>query len=111
MIFRFLKYIKPIWYFNLKPNQDFLYFPTEEILREHGILIEKDSNYTSLEAQNRDLAWKAFQLGFISEKKQNGMDVWNKARLPVQDEYRFIKKNYHKIWSIYILLFRLITFK
>jgi glycosyltransferase involved in cell wall biosynthesis len=111
MIFDFIKYIKPIWYFNLKPETDYTYFPTEEILKENRISLEKDPQYKSLEAQNRDLAWRAFQLGFISDQASKGIDIWTKAKLPVQDEYRFLRKNYHKIWSLYVLFFRIITFK
>ncbi|MGE4347069.1 MAG: glycosyltransferase family 2 protein [Flavobacteriaceae bacterium] len=111
MIFNFLKYIKPIWYYNLKPFHDYAYFPTEEILKERGVVLEKDIDYRSLEAQNRDLAWRAFQLGFISDKPQNGIDIWKKTKLPVEDEYRFIRKNYHKVWSLYVLFFRLLTLK
>src|SRR5690554_7322750 len=111
MIFNFLKYIKPTWYYNLKPFQDYAYFPTEEILKERGITLERDTHYTSLEAQNRDLAWRAFQLGFISDQPKNGIDVWKKTTLPVEDEYRFMRKNYHPIWSLYILFFRGVTLK
>lgn len=111
MIFNFLKYIKPIWYYNLRPFQDYAYFPTEEQFKEKGVDLKKDLQYKSQEAQNRDLAWRAFQLGFISDKPQNGIDVWNKTQIPVADEYRFIRKNYHKVWSLYVLGIRLITFK
>ncbi|RZK09632.1 MAG: glycosyltransferase family 2 protein, partial [Flavobacterium sp.] len=111
MIFNFLRYIKPTWYFNLKPAQDFSYFPNEEILEKAGISLKKDTRYKSLEAQERDLAWRAFQCGFISSEKQEGIDVWKKSPLPVADEYRFIRKNFHSVWASYILLFRLATFK
>lgn len=111
MIFNFLKYIRPTWYYNLKPFHDYAYFPTEEILKERGVVLEKDIDYRSLEAQKRDLAWRAFQLGFISDQPKNGIDVWAKTKLPVEDEYRFMRKNYHPIWSLYVLFFRLVTLK
>lgn len=111
MIFNFLKYLRPTWYFNLRPKVDYAYFPTEAILRKEGHKLNKDTQYKSPEAQQRDLAWRAFQLGFISEKPKEGIDVWEKVKLPIADEYRFIRKNYHKVWSIYVLAFRLLTFK
>lgn len=111
MIFNFLKYIRPVWYFNLKPQKDFAYFPKEETLKSQGVSLLKDLGYKSLEAQDRDLAWQAFHFGFISDTKENSLNVWEKTRLPVEDEYRFIRKNYHKIWSLYVLFFRLITLK
>lgn len=111
MIFRFLKYIKPTWCFNLQPVKDFSYFPNEETLAIVGVTLVKDTNYQSLEAQKRDLAWRAFQLGFISKEQQNGMAAWDASPLPVADEYRFVAKNYHKAWSLYVLFFRLFSFK
>lgn len=111
MIFSFLKYIKPIWYFNLKPSVDYAYFPIEKQLIAVGHFFEKDEKYKSQQAQERDLAWRAFQQGFIAKEKQTGIDIWEKTKIPVEDEYRFIQKNFHSIWSIYILLMRLITFK
>lgn len=111
MIFNFLKYIKPIWYFNLKPQRDNCYFPTESQLIAAGYKLEKDENYKSQDAQQRDLAWRAFQLGFISKEQKPGLDIWRKVKLPIVDEYYFIRKNYHKAWVGYILLCRVLTFK
>lgn len=111
MIFQFLKYIKPTWYFHLQPQIDFAYFPTEEILKEAGINLKKDFSYKSSVAQQRDLAWRAFHLGYISKATQNGIKIWNKTQIPVEDEYRFMRKNYHPIWSLYVLFFRLVTLK
>lgn len=109
MIFNFLKYIHPTWYYNLRPKQDYAYFPTAETLKKLGLSIEIDFNYKSLDAQQRDLAWRAFQQGFISPKAEQGVDVWSAVQLPLQDEYRFFRKNFHKLWMLYVLVFRLLT--
>lgn len=111
MIFNFLTYIKPIWYFNLKPQRDFCYFPTEAQLKASGCVLEKDKNYISEDAQQRDLAWRAFQLGFVSKEQTPGMDIWKKVKFPIEDEYRFIRKNYHKAWVSYVLFFRFLSLK
>lgn len=109
MIFNFLKYIRPTWYFNLRPKQDYAYFPTAEILSKYGFSIGTDLRYKSTEAQNRDLAWRAFQQGFICPTAKEGLNVWNTVKLPVEDEYLFFRKNFNKLWAIYVLFFRLIT--
>lgn len=111
MIFNFLKYKNPIWYYNLKPKSDYAYFPTSEILGSSNITLEPDNHYTSEEAKRRDLAYRAFQSGFISKTPQKGIDIWKQVNLPIEDEYRFILKNFSKIWGIYILLIRLLTLK
>lgn len=110
MIFNHLKYLKPIWYFNLKSNKDFCYFPADQQLKDNGFYLEKDISYTSKIAQNYDLAWNAFQSGFISNDEKSGIDIWKENTFPIQDEYRFLRKNFHSAWVLYVLLFRLITF-
>ncbi len=110
MIFNHLKYLKPIWYFNLKSERDYCYFPTEEQLKNNGFYLEKDSIYISKIAQNHDLAWNAFQSGFISNAEKSGIDIWKENTFPIQDEYRFLRKNFHSAWVHYVLLIRLITF-
>lgn len=111
MVFSFLKYIKPTWYFNLKPAKDFNYFPSKESLVAYELELEYDSSYVSVVSQERDLAWRAFQMGFISNTETLGLDVWRDIKLPIEDEYRFFRKNFHKAWVYYVLLFRLFTFK
>jgi glycosyltransferase involved in cell wall biosynthesis len=110
MIFNHLKYLKPIWYFNLKPKKAYCYFPSEKQLQEDGFYIEKDSNYKSKTAQIHDLSWYAFQSGFITNEKQNGVDIWKNNKFPLEDEYRFLRKNFHSAWVLYVLLIRLFTF-
>jgi hypothetical protein len=110
MIFNHLKYLKPIWYFNLKSNKDFCYFPADQQLKDNGFYLEKDNSYKSKIAQNHDLAWNAFQSGFISNDEKAGVDIWKENTLPIQDEYRFLRKNFHSAWVLYVLLIRLITF-
>lgn len=110
MIFNHLKYLKPIWYFNLKSQKDYCYFPTKLQLQKAGISLDYDLNYKSETAQLHDLGWTAFQSGFISKVPENGIDVWRKSDFPAVDEYRFLKKNFHSAWVIYVLLIRLFTF-
>ena len=110
MIFNFIKYQIPIWYYNLKPYADFGYFPTEKQLEENQYFLEKDTRYFSEESRKRDLAWTAFQSGFINKKYEPGLNVWENSQLPIADEYLFLKKNFHKAWVFYVLIIRILTF-
>ncbi len=111
MIFKFLKYLKPIWYFNLKPSVDYCYFPSQEKLLSMGIDINPDKNYCSQEARLHDLAWTAFQCGYINKTKENGINIWSQCTIPIVDEYRFLNKNFNKAWVFYVLIIRLVTFR
>ena len=92
------------------PSVDYCYFPSQEKLLSMGISINLDKNYYSDEARVRDLAWTAFQSGYINATKENGLNIWSQYSIPVVDEYRFLNKNFNKAWVVYVLLIRLFTF-
>lgn len=110
MIFNYIKYLKPIWYYNLKPLNDYSYFPSEDQLQKEGFSMKRDLKYKSVTAQRHDLSWAAFQSGFITMDKGNGIDVWLNYDIPAVDEYRFLRKNFHSAWVLYVLLIRILTF-
>lgn len=106
--FRFLKYIKPIWYFNLAPQMDHGYFPAKEDVKV-AVLFEEDFGYESVDACKLDWAWNAFQSGLISDKPFKGLNFQSNSKFSVSDEYRFIRKNFSSFWSLYILILRLLS--
>ncbi|HKK12518.1 MAG TPA: glycosyltransferase family A protein [Flavobacteriaceae bacterium] len=108
MLFNFLKYIRPTWYFNLEPKKNYDYFPERRDVMAQGFDIKEDREFLSKEARTRDLAWRAFQMGFIKPEEQKNGPLWEYTPLPIQDEYRFFRKNFHKGWVFYVLLFRLL---
>jgi len=111
MLFNSLTYLRPIWYFNLPPKKDWGYFPSPEQLDALGTVFPPDKSYISEAAQNRDRAFVAFQSGFINRNYTAGLSIWEKVKLPVQDEYRFLRKNVHSAWVFYVLVLRLLTFQ
>ncbi|MDP2159175.1 MAG: glycosyltransferase family A protein [Flavobacterium sp.] len=110
MLFNFLKYIRPIWYFNLKPQKEWGYFPATERLEALGSLFPSDNGYFSKTGQQRDRAYTAFQSGYIAFQAETGITIWDFEKIPVIDEYRFLRKNVHTAWVLYTLLIRLFTF-
>lgn len=113
MLFHHLKYVSPVWYFNLAPSIDHSYFPDEKELRDEGVELEPDENYLTEEARTRDLAYRAFQLGYINKaeegKKAGG--IWQTPQLPPVDEYRFLRKNFSRVWVAYAFVIRLLSHK
>ena len=108
MIFHHLKYVTPVWYFNLKPLIDHTYFPTVENLKKENIVLDIDMDFVSEEGRQRDLAYRAFQFGFINrEPNEQTCCYWEAACLPAEDEYRFLRKNFNPYWSVYVLIIRL----
>lgn len=112
MIFSYIKYIIPTWYFNLKPKVNQGYFLTADQIKAADLQIEVDNSFKSNMARERDLSYRAFQSGYINKeyKSRNYLDVWKSDKIPAHDEYRFLRKNFHPLWVIYVLFFRLINF-
>jgi len=88
-----------------------MYFPSENQLKEAGCNLVSDFRYKSKCARERDLAWTAFQTGYISSKQDEGIPIWSKVTIPIEDEYLFLRKNFHFAWVYYVFIFRLISFK
>ncbi len=110
MIFNFFKYLSPVWYFNLEPKCDWQYFPNLDQIREVGLPLEIDQIYQSKDAQERDLAYRAFQIGYITQNQMGpGLNVWKSIKMPIVDEYRFLRKNFHPLWVFYTLVIRLLS--
>lgn len=108
MLFQFYKYIQPTHYFSLLKKDNTTVFPKVELLPSTILsYLEKEENYKSTIATTYDLSWQALQKGFIGE-----VATYTKIQsLPVEDEYRFIRKYFNPVWAVYILLIRILSFK
>lgn len=82
-------------------------FPkTTELTEDVLAFLNSDRRYISEVARQYDLSYQAVEKGYIGNAEK--IEVIEK--LPVADEYRFIKKYFSTFWYCYILLIRLITF-
>lgn len=107
-IFCLLRYVQPIWYFNLKPQSTIPYWVDyRKLSKEEQALITFDNNYKWEEASLRDAAYQAWQKGIISFNRSQKLNFV--GALPIQDEYRFVKKYFSPVWIVYVLFIRLIT--
>lgn len=108
MIFKFLKYVKPTYYFTLKNiNEEYIYPDVSDIPDHIYNLLKLDSNYTTVHAQKLDLAYQAIEKGFIgNSKKLNSIE-----KIDLKDEYVFLKKYFSIFWYVHTFLWRLICFK
>jgi len=108
MLFRFCKYIQPTSYFSKFRNDASSVFPIfEELPSEIKGQLEKDTRYKSNLAVAYDLSWQALQKGYIG----NATTYAQFEKLPVVDEYRFVRKYFNSLWAYYILGIRLVSFK
>ena len=108
MLFSFLKYLQPTHYFQLYKKDGSSIFPiTERLPKEIIAQLESDSNYKSKQAADYDLSWQAINKGYIGD-----VETYSSfAELPLDDEYRFLKKYFHPIWVFYVLGLRILSLK
>ena len=87
-------------------NGKYIYPIVFEIPEKIFKLLEIDTKYTSDIAQEYDLSFQSIEKGYIG----NAVKIEIIEKLPIDDEYRFIKKNFSAFWYCYIFFIRIITF-
>ena len=108
MLFDFLKYLQPTNYFALIKKDEASVFPIPKCLpKEIQVQLTIDKEYVSDEAQTYDLSWQAIQKGYIGSET----NFTEFEKLPLKDEYRFIRKYFNPLWATYTLLLRILSLK
>ena len=106
MLFRFLKYLQPTHYFQRFNKAGKSIFPNIDKLPDTIInKLQKDHKYLSKEAKDYDLSWQAIQLGYA----ENIETYSSFSKLPLYDEYHFIRKNFHSAWVFFVFLLRILS--
>lgn len=107
MIFHFLKYIQPTNYFALFNKEGNSVFPiVDELPQEIKSQLDEDLLYSNALAKQYDLSWQAIQKGYIG----NAKTITSLEKLPLIDEYYFIRKYFNPLWTYYILFLRILGF-
>ncbi len=108
MLFRFLKYLQPTHYFQLYRKDGASIFPKLSTLpKEILVRLQPEPKFESENAREYDLSWQAIQKGYIGSAETYGRF----EKLPIVDEYRFIRKYFHPAWVFYVLVLRIFSFK
>lgn len=108
MFFYFLKYLQPTHYFQLYRKDGTSIFPVFEKLPNDVISqLEPDNGFKSEKAKEYDLSWQAVQKGHIGASETYA----SFQKLPIVDEYRFLRKYFHPVWVFYVLMLRIFSFK
>lgn len=136
MLFSFLKYISPTWYFNLIPQgQSTPYFVDyRKLIKEEQSLLIIDDGYKTQLGKLADAAYQAWQKGI--KKNDPGLSIYSSGVISrsasyrminlfgdcnvsvsdepvvtdINDNYRFMRRFFNPGISWYILLVRLLAF-
>ena len=107
-IFKFLKYLQPTHYFTLNSIKEVSVFPIIEHLPNKVMRqLQVDDFFKNPLSQAYDLSWQAIQKGYIG----NAETYAEFDSLPLVDNYRFIRKYFHFVWVLYVLVLRLVSLK
>ena len=108
--YQFLKYIKPIWYFNLRPDQinKFWEFP-EDYLKVNEPNLETETKYSDKCISDWDISFQRISRGSITEII--GLSSLEfKKKINPNDLYHFIKKYFKNKWIVIVFIQRFLTF-
>jgi hypothetical protein len=109
MIFLFLQYTTPTWYFNLRPKGDTPYWVDWRKLEPaKRAILEPDTGYHNEAATLADAAYQAWLKGIMERDPNLALH----SPMPVTDRsanYRFARKWFHPAWSWFTLAARLAT--
>ena len=110
MNFPFLQYISPIWYFNLPPlSGNHPYFlDYDKLPAEYKTLLDWDEGFSCRKVSQLDTAYQAWNKGFIFEAPEFALDI-RQIKSSIDDNYRFLRRYFHSMWSWYVLVLRLLT--
>lgn len=105
--YQFMKYIKPIWYFHLKPYDDKnnVWFEYKQLSTDEKLVINHDNNYSSRVLSNWDASYQALMKGVVKHAPSN-IQTQEIEMLP-SDIYRFIRKYHKKVWLYLTFLQRI----
>ncbi|MEH6764535.1 MAG: glycosyltransferase family A protein [Aequorivita antarctica] len=108
MLFYFLKYLQPTHYFQLYRKNGASIFPIIEKLPQEIIAqLQPEVKFSNDKSKAYDLSWQALQKGYIgTAETYTAFD-----KLPIVDEYRFLRKYFHPVWVFYVLMLRIFSFK
>ena len=102
--YQFMKYLRPIWYFHLKPNNSCNFWPDYQSLNnEQKKIINYDNNYSNKKISNWDASYQALLKGIVVKNIQG--PKLQDIDICAIDIYNFVRK-YNKSFWVYITFFQ-----
>lgn len=116
MIFPLVKYIQPIWYYNLVPKADvfstFIHHPDANRIEDDSLCL--DHQYETDRAKYLDIGYRYWWKGGMNTIDRKGLNQFNEdfqTPFTLKDQYIFIRKYWKPQWVNYVFFRRLLAFK
>ncbi len=106
-----IQYIRPSWYFNLKPKQGQIpyWLDIDKVPEAWKSFVIPSNTYSSPMAQKWDAAYQLWSKGVITHNTEWALN--DTGSVPLADQYRFIKRFYNPVWTYVVALLRILELK
>lgn len=110
MLFEFVKYIMPTWYYQMKSQGNVTYWADVDTLPSYfGKNLDFHSNYKSANGMKYDASYQLFHMGHLDDNSERGLKNIETIT-DVSDNYLFVRRFFSSSWSVYVLIIRLLSF-
>lgn len=110
MLFDFLKYIMPHWYFLRKPKGNIPYWLDVDLLPEEvQASLDRNVHYENPLSFKFDAAFQLHGLGYLDQNPAHLLQ-WDNPIREVADNYTFVRRYFSPHWAKYILCLRVLSF-
>ncbi len=104
-----IKYIRPLWYFNLVPNNaNIPYWCVVPENLKH--LVDSKVTYSSDNVLKMDLAYQLWNAGYIASSHKEHLD-YIQTKITVTDNYILLARFAKKKWLLIVCFFRILELK
>jgi GT2 family glycosyltransferase len=114
VIFSFIKYTQPSWYFNIVPKAKSFatcYYHPQWLPLPNACEIDSDSLYETESARNADIGYNAWNKGYFLKSNNEVIEKIKLLPKPtINDEYRFLIKYWGIHWAALTFVRRVLTF-
>jgi glycosyltransferase involved in cell wall biosynthesis len=109
-MFQFYKFIAPTWYHRIPPKKSFVYFlDYRKLPEEIQAHIDFDQQYQSEAGKYMDAAFQAWNRGVMLNESH--FELQPIGKIPLVDEYRFVKKYFNPFFPFYIFFIQFFLLK
>lgn len=107
-VINLVKYIRPSWYFNLLPSKGSIpyWLDINKVPADWANRVSPTTVYSSTSGEKWDAAYQMWAQGIISDNKEFVLHGFDKV--PLNDQYCFIKRFYNPVWAYVVCLFRVL---
>lgn len=111
MVFDFIKYVRPIWQFNIDlPDEKTMVLPAH--IENDAIRMEADPAFETSSARLADIYYRMINTGYLLESDRIGVNSTGSLPPPtLKDEYLFVKKYWGAKWAFFTFFKRTLSLR